>query len=88
LRGHGKSDSNQSEIVKALRGIGCFVEILSDVGRGCPDLLVAIRQKLYLMEVKAAGGKLTDEQVRWHTACKAPVHVVHSIAEAFEVILG
>lgn len=35
-----KVDANQGEIVDALRAMNASVQSLSDVGRGCPDLLV------------------------------------------------
>ncbi len=36
----GRTDNNQTEIVKGLRAHGFSVLILSDQGDGCPDLLV------------------------------------------------
>ena len=35
-------DQNQSEIVDALRRVGCSVQDLHEVGQGCPDLLVGV----------------------------------------------
>lgn len=45
-------DENQRAIVRALEGVGCTVEILSAVGKGCPDLLVGVRGRTILLEVK------------------------------------
>lgn len=60
-----KVDANQAEIVAGLRACGWFVEILSDVGRGVPDLLVGGRGVWVLIEVKAPGGRLTADQAAW-----------------------
>jgi len=77
-----KVDGNQREIVRALRAAGRRVEVLSDVGRGVPDLLVAWAGRMLLVEVKEPGGKLTPDQERWIAEWPAPVVVVRSVAEA------
>lgn len=84
-----RKDGNQDEIVAALRKAGRFVEVLSDVGRGVPDLLVSWRGgdpwggTMLLMEVKMPGEKLTDDQIDWHLKWRGPaVAVVRSAAEA------
>lgn len=76
-----KRDANEKQIIQALREVGAFVEQLS--GTGTPDLLVAHRGRLYLIEVKdtrtESTGKgwkrstsqwpeLTPAQVRWWSA--------------------
>lgn len=66
MRLHGKTDSNQSDIVSALRQTGHGVVDLSSVGNGCPDLLVGRGGTWVMVEVKSKGGKLTPEQVIWH----------------------
>ena len=64
-------DATQAEIVKALRGYGCSVTSLHEVGNGCPDLLIGIHGRTLLMEIrtpeaerKKDKGK-TDDQIRW-----------------------
>ena len=47
-----RQDKNQTAIVKALKQIGCSVLKLSDVGGGCPDLLVGFRYVSVLIEIK------------------------------------
>ena len=44
-----KIDANQNEIVDALRKAGCSVQILSSVGKGCPDILVGRGGRNYLL---------------------------------------
>ena len=47
-----RQDKNQTAIVKALKQIGCYVIKLSDVGAGCPDLLIGYKYTSILIEVK------------------------------------
>lgn len=85
-----KIDVNQPEIVAALRKVGCLVQSLASIGKGCPDLLVAHRARLMLIEVKdgkkpPSDRKLTPDQVKWHALAKTfgiEVHVVESVEQA------
>lgn len=88
-----KIDSNQTEIVEALRKIGCFVQSLATIGKGCPDLLVALDMVWYVMEVKdgkkvPSARQLTPDEQRWHDRAKlfGPVHVVESVEDALRVV--
>ena len=87
MRRAAKVDSNQPEIVSALRKSGISVEILSAVGQGVPDLLCGISGKNALLEVKdgmapKSQRKLTPDQLRWHSEWRGAVHVVESIEQA------
>lgn len=87
-----KIDRNQPEIVKALRDAGCSVQVLSDAGKGVPDLLVGYMDGNYLLEVKdglapKADRQLTPRQVKWHREWKGSVIVVESVNAALEAIL-
>lgn len=84
LRFKAKSDDNQKALIAALRQVGASVEVLS--ARGVPDLLVAYRGIIYLMEVKGAKGKLTPDQVKWHSLWQSPIHIVRSVDDALRVI--
>lgn len=80
-------DANQPVIVEALRKCGALVQHLHQVGGGCPDLLVGFRRRVYLLEVKAGTGDLTDEQLDWHRLWGTlPVHVVRTPLEALQAI--
>ena len=84
-------DENQAEIVKALRRIGCTVQSLASVGEGCPDLLVSLRGKNHLLEVKnpdkpTLDQQLTPAQFIWIQEWAAPVHVVKTVAEAIYAV--
>lgn len=86
MRRARRVDANQSAIVAALRQCGASVEVLSDVGRGVPDLLVAYHQRCLLMEVKQPGEDLTDDQRDWLSRWQAPVAVVRSPQEAIDCL--
>ena len=83
-RRNHRVDSNQAEIVKALRDVGCFVYSI-----GQPfDLLVLFRDTWHVYEIKEPKGTLTAAQKRtlddikahgWDVEC---VKVVRSVAEA------
>ena len=88
-----KIDDNQKAIVKALREIGCFVQSLASIGKGCPDLIVAFRGKWFLMELKdgkkpPSAQKLSPDEIDWilSAAQKADVHLVRSEEEAIAVV--
>ena len=74
-----KVDANQSQIVQALRAVGCTVQCLHTVGQGVPDLLVGFSGKNILVKVKdGPKPKLTPDQVVWHSEWKGQVCVVRS----------
>jgi hypothetical protein len=84
-------DSNQKEIVSALRKAGATVQVLSSVGDGCPDILVGHRSKNYLLEIKDGTAppsqrKLTPDEQNWHDAWAGSVQTVHSLWEALGTI--
>jgi hypothetical protein len=80
-----RADLNQDEIVNVLVKLGCRVLKLTQVGQGCPDLLVkAAGNTLLLMEVKQPGGKLRPQQVIF--ANEWPVYVVHDVDEAVRAV--
>ena len=83
---HHRADSNQEEIVDALRDIGASVLVLSQVGGGAPDLLVGFRGKEYLMEIKAPKGKLRPGQKKFFDTWKGKSFIVRSVDEALELL--
>jgi hypothetical protein len=68
--------------VDALRLAGYSVEVLSDVGRGCTDLIVGYPGGNLLMEVKQPGQSLNALQLEWHRRWRGDVAVVESAEEA------
>lgn len=94
MRRAAKVDENQSEIVDALCRVGARVQLLHQVGGGCPDLLVAFRGDLTLLEIKnpkqdSSHRQLTPDQVafhaKWRTHCNR-LAVVESIEQALIAI--
>ncbi|UMO77901.1 nuclease [Acinetobacter phage Cato] len=86
-----KIDANQNEIVAALRKIGCTVQILSSVGKGCPDILVGYRGRNFLLEIKdgdkpISAQKLTPDQVEWHDLWNGQVNVVNCAEQAIKIV--
>jgi len=76
-----RADSNQAEIVAALRDVGATVQHLHEVGKGCPDLLVGYRGFNYLLEVKdgkkpPSARELTKKEHKWHVEWKGNVQIV------------
>lgn len=93
MRRAARTDSNQGEIVAALRAAGCTVQSLAAVGGGVPDLLVADRDGvLILLECKdgskpPSARRLTQEQEAWHEEWRgSPIYVVTDAEEAISVL--
>jgi len=82
-----RTDITQKLIVEAVRKHSrATVEVLSQVGNGCPDIMVGRRfnggLRNDLWEIKSPGGKLSPEQEKWHKAWMGQVCVVSTIWEA------
>ncbi len=92
MRKAAKIDTNQPEIVAALRAVGALVHPTHTAGAGFPDLVVKFREVIYLLEVKDGSlspsrRKLTPDQEVWHGVWRGPcVAVVNSVDEALAVI--
>lgn len=96
MRRAAKIDSNQNEIVEGLRKCGWTVQILSAVGKGCPDIVVGAKTSdkgayNFLIEIKdgnkpPSARKLTPDEQKWHTEWKGQVHVINSLEEAIQLI--
>jgi len=79
-------DANQGAIIEALHRVGCTTQSLTSIGGGCPDLLVARANKLYLLEIKTDGGTLEQSQLDWIKGWNSQVHTVRSIEGALAVV--
>lgn len=69
----------------ALVAVGARVLSLAMIGRGVPDLLVAFRGRLFLLEVKMPREKLTPDQETFHRLWPE-VQVVRTVTEALRAI--
>ena len=65
MRRNARIDKNHPEIVEAFRKLGASVLSLAPLGRGIPDLLVAIGGVTWLVEIKSKKGKENDLQLEW-----------------------
>jgi len=63
---YARIDTNQKEIVEALRKAGATVVSLASMKHGCPDLLVGYARETILVEVKRdAKAKYTPDQLEF-----------------------
>ena len=90
MRKRGRIDGNHVEIVAALRQVGAFVQSIAAIGNGCPDLLVAYHGRVFLVEVKAAGGRLTADEAAWIGECEriggVSVYLVRGVDDALRAV--
>ncbi len=92
MRHAAKIDDNQRQIVAALRRAGCTVQSLAAIGKGCPDLLLALGGNVVLAEVKdgakvASKQHLTADQVKWHADWPAKVWILRNLDDAGELVM-
>lgn len=81
-------DTNQSPIVKGLRqifGPACVFDT-SRVGGGFPDLVLGIRERNLLLEIKTEKGDLTGEQKYFHRYWPGQIAVARTLEEALRII--
>jgi Holliday junction resolvase len=86
-----RTDANQREIVDTFRKMGASVQILSDIGKGCPDLVVGIRGINYLVEVKDGSKapskqRLTEPEQVFFDTWKGQVCIIKNQDEAVRLI--
>lgn len=82
-----KSDANANEIVSELRKAGCAVVFIQgQFVSGVPDVLVSWNGGMYLLEIKAKGGRLSPAQKTFIAGWRAPVAVVRTPEEALEAV--
>jgi len=80
-----KTDNNQNEIICGLRAVGATVQDLSQVGNGCPDILVGFHGVNLLFEIKEKSS-LTPEQVIWHNNWNGQKSIAHNFDEALKLL--
>lgn len=91
MRRAAKLDANHAAVVAALRAIGASVADTSAVGRGFPDIVVGMRGRNWLIEIKdgakrASERKLTSAQNEFKATWRGHWAVVTSAAEAIDVV--
>lgn len=96
MMSHKRVDQNQKLIVARLRRMGAKVMILSDVGKGFPDLVVGFPfggdngRRVFLVEIKngdmpLSKQKLTLAEQIFHDEWKNFVYTVNSESEAIKL---
>ena len=83
-------DANQKQIVMNLRQLGFSVQILSSLGKGCPDLLIGRQKKNWLIELKdgakfASQQKLTPDEIRWHCTWNGQAAICNSLDQILKI---
>jgi hypothetical protein len=86
MRKIARVDSNQAEIVDALRKAGARVWDCHRYGGGFPDLLILYHGAILLIEVKSKGGRMTEEEQVFYNEYQEGMVVVYSAEEALEAI--
>ena len=79
-------DSNHRQIVEMLREFGATVWDAHECGHGSPDIWVCYRWKIYPMEIKSEGGKLTPAEEAWRDNWNGPYYVIRSVEEALQIL--
>jgi hypothetical protein len=75
---HGKRDSNHRDVIGWYLKLGVSVLDLADMGKGVPDLLVAIDGQTDLVEVKSEKGELTGDQIEFASEWNAKILIVRT----------
>ena len=84
-----KVDTDQAEIVDALRKIGATVQHLHQVGKGCPDILVGYRGINWAFEIKRGGGAtLTPAEKAWAASWRGQYAIVWNVTQAVTIVQG
>jgi hypothetical protein len=85
-----RRDKNQAQIVQALKDAGATVAILSDCGRGIPDLLIGYGGRTFLAEIKNPSGRglrFTPAEQTWlETWRGGRVFIITSPEEALDML--
>lgn len=81
-----RTDANQKELVAAIRKLGVSVLILSDLGKGCPDIALGHRGINYFCECKTEKGKLTPAQELFFDQWRGQVSIIRSLDDVFELL--
>ncbi len=81
-------DINQPEIVAALRAVGATVQHLHEVGRGCPDILVGLRGKNYVFEIKNPDQRwsLTVNEQAWFIGWQGQADFIETAEDALQIM--
>lgn len=92
MRWAAQVDSNQQEIMDALRSFGWKVRSLHRVGGDFPDIIAAKLgaqpKRTILIEIKVEGGKLSPAQKEFQDTWPGEVFVVWSVDDLISQLGG
>jgi hypothetical protein len=86
MRHAARIDRNQVQITQALRAAGATVYPTHMVGAGFTDLVVGLRGRTFLLEVKSGAGALTEAEQDFAAGWRGHVAVVRSPEDALAVL--
>lgn len=91
MRRVASTDSNQPDIIRAFRVLGCSVQPIHVIGKGCPDLIVGYHGESHLIEVKdgakpPSARKLTADEQRWWDNWRGDKHIVSSLDDVKRLV--
>lgn len=81
-----RTDNNHKQVKAAFEKFGCAVLDLSQVGGGCPDLLVGCSGSDYLVEVKFDKGKISESQREFARRWPAPIYVCRTMEGVADLV--
>ena len=90
MRRAARRDSNEGDIIKAMREAGAYVKVIND--EGLFDLLVSYRGKTLLIEIKdgsrpPSARRLTDAEQKFHDEWPgSDLYIVNSVEEALALL--
>jgi hypothetical protein len=84
-------DANHTLIVAAFRAMGCSVQSIASVGKGCPDLLVGRDGWTVPVEVKdgnkpRSARKLTADEEIWKENWKGSYALIERLEQAHQLV--
>jgi hypothetical protein len=84
-----KVDSNQPEIIKALRNLGYSVQPIHTIGKGTPDLLAGKYGHNFIFECKDGSlppskRRLTPDEETWYRNWNGSVHIIENVEDVIE----
>lgn len=81
-----RKDNTHDEIKQALESCGCFVIDVHSL-KGLFDLIAIKNELFYFVECKSKGGKLSEDEVKFHSKCPAPIYVLETEKQVFDLVL-
>lgn len=91
MRLRSRVDKNQGDIVRVFRSLGCSVQHLHTIGKGCPDILIGCEGINLLIEIKdgslsPSAKRLTLDEQGWHDSWLGQVCIVDSNLDVINLI--